>query len=201
MLKLCSRFTVKRGGFTTCGSLAHHRGSFSIFERCRTLVCCFYPGGMWLTSIRRANSSGFGSCCRVFPPFTFSFGALLYQSRQSLVCSRPVSVMDPQFLRPPVCLLSVLLCQLSAWLMPGRLFGWTLIPGIAGLPSSSALRDKIKSLRRGAEGLTSPAVVFICWLSAGGESALLGEKTLLLPPLSIRLLTKVLDLFMPSDGI
>lgn len=43
MLKLYSRFTVKRRGFTTCGCLPHHRGSFSIFERCRTLVCCFYP--------------------------------------------------------------------------------------------------------------------------------------------------------------
>lgn len=119
MLKLYSKFTVKHVGFTTCGSSPHHRGSFSIFERCRTSVCCFHPGGMLLTSIRRANSSGLGSCCRVFFPFTFRFGALLYQSRQSFVCSRPVSVMDHQLLRPPVRLLSVLLCQLSAWLMPG----------------------------------------------------------------------------------
>lgn len=181
MLKLYSRFTVKRRGFTTCGCLPHHRGSFSIFERCRTLVCCFYPEECRWHQSEEQIAQDLVPVAGFFSPFTFRFGTLLYQSRESFVCSRPVSVMDHQFLQPPVCLLSVL-CQLSAWLMPGRLFGWTLILSIAGLPSSSALRDKIKSLWRGAEGLTSPAVVFICWPSAGGESALCwGEKTLLSP--------------------
>lgn len=86
--------------------------------------------------------------------------------------------MDPQSLRPPVCLLSVLLCQLSAWLMPGRLFGWTLILGIAGLPSYSALRDKIKSLSMRSWRLNVACCRFyllaFCrrWIcSAGGEDA------------------------------
>lgn len=181
MLKLHSRSTVKRRGFTTCGCLPHHRGSFFNLWTLKNVGVLLLP---WrnVADINQKSKQ-----LRIWFPlqgFPFRFGALLYQSRQSFVCSPPVSLMDHQFLRPPVCLLSVLLCQLSAWVMPGRLFGWTLILGITGLPSSSAPRDKIKSLRRGAEGLTSPAVVFVCWPSAGGESALCwGEKTLLLSPL------------------
>lgn len=170
MLKLYSRFTVKGGGFTTCGSLPHQRIVFNLWTL-QNVSVLLLPWRNVADINQKSKWLRIWFLLQGFFPFAFRFGALLYQSRQSFVCSRPVSVMDHQFFRPPVRLLSVL-CQLSAWLMPRRLFGWTLILGIAGLPSSSALRDNIKSLRRGAEGLTSPAGAFICWPSAGGESAL-----------------------------